>query len=53
MAVSLSPLDDSMNLAAWGPATIRPLMGICDSIAVQDDVGEVVCGIDVTTSWRR
>ncbi|SCG12319.1 hypothetical protein GA0115260_117376 [Streptomyces sp. MnatMP-M27] len=34
MAVSLSPLDGSKNLAARSPATTRPLMGIRDSIAV-------------------
>ncbi|MDQ0946224.1 hypothetical protein QFZ24_000147 [Streptomyces phaeochromogenes] len=34
MAVSLSPLDGSKNLAARSPATTRPLIGIRDSIAV-------------------
>jgi hypothetical protein len=34
MAVSLSPLDGLKNLAARGPATTRPLIGIRDSIAV-------------------
>ncbi|WP_328841774.1 transposase [Streptomyces europaeiscabiei] len=34
MAVSLSPLDGSKNLAAQSPATTRPLIGIRDSIAV-------------------
>jgi hypothetical protein len=44
MAVSLSPLDGSKNLAARSPATTRPLIGIRDSIAVQANDGEVVCG---------
>lgn len=34
MAVSLSPLDGSKDLAARNPATTRPLVGIRDSTAV-------------------
>lgn len=44
MAVSLSPLDGSKNLAARSPATTRPLIGIRDLITSLDNVGEVVRG---------
>ncbi|WP_231976197.1 hypothetical protein [Streptomyces sp. 3214.6] len=53
MAVSLSPSDGSNDLVARNPATARPRMGIRGSIAVQANVGEVVCGTGMTTSWQR